>query len=160
MDTRPSLQTSHQNRPAAIPVLPLLLFLISTVLTGTSPATAATTSDGLSLTIQDGRVTGLAIDGHSPDFCAPGTGGFYIRDYTLDDQTGLPVNLDTHGNLLACSDFESDCETCLQGQGVWTFSTNPTAPTPDITCASLNLPASGTTTATTSFSAAFMAGLI
>ncbi len=104
------------------------------------------TDDGLELTIANGRVTDLKIGIMEPDFCIPGSGGFYIRDYTVDPTTGLPGNLDTHGNLLDCSDFDSDCTSCLLNEEVWTIDTDILVD-PDITCADLTLTSGSTTVA-------------
>ncbi len=144
MDTRYSRLVGSKH-PTFILFIPLVALLLSFFSADTRNAIGATTSDGLSLSVLNGRVTSLSINGHTPQFCAPGTGGFYIRDYTINEQTGLPENLDSHGNLMDCTDFETDCLTCLDLQGTWTFSSNQVPP--DISCAFLTYPSSGTTTA-------------
>lgn len=144
--------TVHSKRIIMYVSVMVTIFVVMAIIPTPSLAWVHQTGDGLKLTGGNGRVTDLDVGGSSLDFCGSENGGFYIRDYTLDPNTGLPYGLDGIGNMLECSDFEEhlppypDCETCLSGTSYWQFSFNtPTQPTN--LCAELDLISSSTTAA-------------
>jgi len=129
----------------------LLAFLLH------APASRANTEyetadEDLSMTVENGRVKSLQLGGQ--EILPMGeSGGFYVRDYTLDPDTGLPADLDLHGNLLGCSTFEGDsageleCSECLEGVSVWSIATHPAVSPDNITCQPLTLNSGQTTVA-------------
>jgi len=150
--------TQSKNKP--IPVIQFaffLLFLLMLVAPFDHPCQAEETyetdpnDEPFSIHVASGRVTNLTIGGETIEF-GDETGGFYVRDYTLDPDTGLPENLDSNGNLLGCSTFEGsdagepECNDCLIGQGIWNFEENIPG-NPEIFCQTLTINSVDTTVA-------------
>jgi len=123
---------TYQSRSTVTFALTLIaLFLLSGLCGTVAPATTYSTTDGLSITEDgSGRVTNLSIGGVQVIFSPPGTsGGFYVRENTIDPATGLPEGVTI--NEIECGDFGEtlvECETgdCLFSSGYWQWrQSNP-----------------------------------
>jgi len=98
----------------------LVLWIFTTLPVLATDYEINTPGDELCLEVQDsGRITALEMgaDDDGMLFCPGHDGGFYIRDYTLDATTNLPMDVD---NLIPIEASRFDSGTIGTGSTHWT----------------------------------------
>ena len=106
--------------------LHILTVMITVIFMGSfnTNANPYITGDGLSITFDgSGRATDLTMDTYDVTFSSGETGGFFIRDNTIDPGTGLPHGVSLADNLLQCPGFQDQGVECLTSY--WTDTTPP-----------------------------------